>query len=203
MANLSNNSSTDELSTSNIYEKKSGRSIIHDIFDIIELVAVAFGIILFISAFLFRHSVVSGDSMLSTLRDGEHLLISNAFYEVEAGDIVVCQLKPEQEQKFPHISPKEPLIKRIIATEGQRVKIENGEVYLNGQKIEENYIFRDGIDSILNMDEITVSENHVFIMGDHRNDSLDSRYFGEVDSRLIIGRVIFRVFPFEKFGSVD
>jgi len=55
----------------------------------------------------------------------------------------------------------------------------------------------------MNMKEITVSKNHVFIMGDHRNDSLDSRYFGEIDSRLIIGRVILRVFPFEKLGSVN
>ena len=74
---------------------------------------------------------------------------------------------------------------------------------MDGNKIEENYIFRDGPDSILYMQEITVSENHVFIMGDHRNDSLDSRYFGEIDSRLIIGRVILRIFPFERLGSVN
>lgn len=203
MENLSNFPSSEETNASNMQNKKDGRSIVHDIFDVIELIALAFGIILFVSAFLFRHSVVSGDSMLGTLHDGEHLLISNFLYEAEAGDIIVCQLEAEQEQKFPHISTKEPLIKRIIATEGQRVKIENGELYVDGNKIEENYVFRDGADSIMNMKEITVSKNHVFIMGDHRNDSLDSRYFGEVDSRLIIGRVILRVFPFEKLGSVN
>lgn len=198
-----NNSSNDAASSPNIQKKKLSRSIIHDAFDIIELVAIAFGIILLVSAFFFRHSVVAGDSMLNTLRDGEHLLISNFLYEPKAGDIIVCQLEAEQEEKFPHISPKEPLIKRIIATEGQSVKIIDGEVYVDGNKIEENYISRDGIDSILYMQEITVSKNHVFIMGDHRNDSLDSRYFGEIDSRLIIGRVILRIFPFEKLGSVN
>ena len=159
--------------------------------------------LLFVSAFFFRHSVVSGDSMLSTLHNGEHLLISNLLYEPQAGDIIVCQLEPEQEQKFSHISPKEPLIKRVIATEGQRVKIEDGELYVDGIKIEESYVFRDGRDSIVYMQEITVSPNHVFVMGDHRNDSLDSRYFGEIDSRLIIGRVILRIFPFNSFGSVN
>ena len=203
MENPPNNSSIDAASLSNIREEKNGRRIIHDIFDIIELIAIAFGVILFVSAFFFRHSVVAGDSMLSTLHDGEHLLISNLMYEPKVGDIIVCQLEAEQEEKFPHISPKEPLIKRVIATEGQSVKIIDGEVYVDGNKIEENYVFRDGLDSILYMQEITVSENHVFIMGDHRNDSLDSRYFGEIDSRLIIGSVILRIFPFEKLGSVN
>ena len=90
-----------------------------------------------------------------------------------------------------------------LGNENIHLQIENGELYVDGNKIEENYVFRDGADSIMNMKEITVSKNHVFIMGDHRNDSLDSRYFGEIDSRLIIGRVILRVFPFEKLGSVN
>ena len=197
MENLSRSSSS-----SDTQNKKNTKKIINDIFDVIELIAIAFGIILLFSAFFFRHSVVSGNSMQNTLQNGEHVLISDFLYDVQANDIIVCQLEAEQTQRFPHISSKEPLIKRVIATEGQRVKIVDGKVYVNGIEIKEDYVFRDGTDSILNMPEITVSENHVFIMGDHRNDSLDSRYFGEVDSRLILGRVILRIFPIEKMGKV-
>ena len=202
MENLPGSTSSEETQSATSDKKKDSRSIVHDAFDIVELIAIAFGIIILISAFFFRQSVVSGNSMLSTLHDQERLIISNFMYEPKTGDIIVCQLTPAQEKTSPNISRKEALIKRVIAIEGQRVKIENGYVYVDGNKIEENYVFRDGMDSILNMPEITVSDNHIFIMGDHRNNSHDSRNFGEVDSRLVIGRAIFRIFPLEKLGNI-
>lgn len=191
-----------ELPSASNEQKKQKKSIVNDIFDIIELIAISFGVILLISAFFFRHSVVSGGSMLQTLKDKEHLILSDFLYEPQFSDIVVFQLTEDQTASFPHISPKEPLIKRVIATEGQKVKIIDGVVYVNGNELVENYIYRNGTDTLMNMDEITVSENHVFVMGDHRNDSLDSRYFGEIDTRLIIGKVVLRIYPFENFGKV-
>jgi signal peptidase I len=182
--------------------KKAKKNIVNDIFEFVELIAIAFAIILIISAFFFRHSVVSGGSMMKTLKDGEHLIISDFLYEPKFSDIVVFQLTEEQADLFPHISKSEPLIKRVIATEGQRVKIVGGRVYVNGNELIESYVYRDGIESVTDMDEITVSEGHVFVMGDHRNDSLDSRAFGEIDMRLILGRVVLRFLPIQSFGSV-
>lgn len=182
--------------------RENKKNIVGDIFEFVELLAVAFAIILIISAFFFRHSVVSGGSMLKTLNDGEHLIISDFLYEPKFSDIVVFQLEEDQADMFLHVSASEPLIKRVIATEGQKVKIVDGRVYVNGNELIESYVYRDGIDSVMNMDEITVSDGHVFVMGDHRNDSLDSRAFGEIDVRLILGRVVLRFLPFQSFGAV-
>jgi signal peptidase I len=142
---------------------------------------------------VFRVIVVSGSSMYSTLLDGDYLLLlSNVFYhEPENGDIVVISKESFDDGK--------PIVKRVIATEGQWVDIdfEAGVVYVNGTALDEPYTntptnLYEGVDFPL-----MVEENCIFVMGDNRNESKDSRSFeiGLIDKREILGRAIFLFLP--------
>lgn len=142
---------------------------------------------------LFRVIVVSGDSMYSTLLDGDYLLLtSNLFYHnPEKGDIVVVS-----KDSFDNGTP---IVKRVIATEGQVVDIDfdNGIVYVDGKALEEDYT-----NTPTNAQEgmtfpLLVQDGCVFVMGDNRNNSRDSRdpSIGQVDTREILGKAFFLMMP--------
>jgi len=150
-------------------------------------------VILLLFLLLFRVVVVSGPSMNQTLVHGDYLLlINNVFYhEPKQGDIVVVS-----KNSFKN---GEPIIKRVIATEGQWVDIDFGAgvVYVNGNALDEPYT-----NTPTNLDEgmsfpLQVSDNCVFVMGDNRNESKDSRSLeiGQVDKREILGKAIFLFLP--------
>ena len=150
-------------------------------------------VILLVFLLLFRVVVVSGPSMNATLFDGDYLLlINNVFYREPAyGDIVVIGKESFKEG--------EPIIKRVIAKEGQWVDIDfdAGLVYVNGNVLDEPYIntptnLYEGVDFPLMVDE-----GCIFVMGDNRNESKDSRSpeIGQVDKREILGKVIFLFLP--------
>ena len=165
--------------------------------------AVAFSVIAVVLLFSFFVRIIGvvGDSMLPTLHSTDRVVISGLFYTPEAGDIVVIS---KRSQMFP-----EPIIKRVIATEGQTIRFDFsvGCVWVDGELLEEDYI----ADRTLNAEhlesgvEYTVPENCVFVMGDNRNSSSDSRHseIGMVDERYILGRVLLRIYPFDKLGKVD
>ena len=159
---------------------------------------VVFGMvgILLIFMLLFRVIVVSGPSMKQTLQDGDYLLlVSNVLYKSpKAGDIIVASKDSFKDG--------EPIIKRVIATEGQKVDIDfsNGIVYVDGVALQEPYTntptnLREGMNFPL-----TVEEGCVFVMGDNRNESKDSRStaIGLIDNREILGRAIVLVLPGEE-----
>lgn len=165
-----------------------------------ESLAVVFVVMLLIFTFIARPATVDGESMIPTLQNGERLVISNLFYEPTAGDIVVLCGEADREEG-------KNLIKRIIATEGQTIDIdfEAGEVYVDGQKLDEPYILEPTY-----LDEgtefpLTVPEGEIFVMGDNRNGSRDSRSLtvGTVKEEYIVGRVLFRFFPFDRFGKIS
>jgi signal peptidase I len=170
---------------------------IDTVFDFLELFIFSLAAVLIFTTFFFRHSVVEGGSMENTLLDGEHLIISNMFYTPERGDIVVCEDYSTNLRK--------PIVKRIIGIGGDHIEIDrDGRVKRNGEELPEDYVFID-IDGLM-MDQtldVIVPEGEVFIMGDHRNNSTDSRNFGTVATDSIIGRVLIRFYPFDKFGTVD
>lgn len=161
----------------------------------VEIFVITLCVVLFLTAFVMRHTVVDGSSMQNTLQDGQHLLISDLFYEAERGDIVVLQSS--------NIDIKTPIVKRIIAVGGDRIKMENGTVFVNDQAITEKYVL-EGChpypEKLNNFPEITVSEGHVFVLGDHRDLSKDSRMFGEIDERCILGKVYFCIYPLSSIG---
>ncbi len=194
----SDNTEDNSLSyDSNIENKKkdNGERGIDFIFDILELFIFSLAAVLILTTFLFRHSVVDGNSMQNTLQDGEHLIISDLFYTPKRGDIIVCE---------DYSALRKPIVKRIIAVEGDSVEVRaDYSVYVNGELLEEDYVY---IDIMLPLQEIYIEEipeGEVFVMGDHRNQSTDSRDFGTVDVDSILGRVILRFYPFNQFGKVE
>ena len=170
-------------------------------FDFLELFVFTLLAVILLTTFVFRHSVVEGPSMQNTLQNGEHLIISNLFYTPEKGDIIVCQ-----DRETGH---ENPIVKRIIATEGDTIEIlPDGRVYVNDELLIEDYVFLDGIDPFMGLEKTTVPEGTVFVMGDHRNRSSDSRNSKSdgpvfVREEAILGKVILRFYPFDRFGKVD
>ncbi len=160
------------------------------------LIALATCVVIFL--FLVRVIDVKGTSMVPTLQNGDKMLVSGLFYKPKAGDIVVF--------KKDEYNPNKALVKRIIATEGQVINIdfENGIVYIDGEAIEEDYINDLTKTKLDFIGPQTVPEGCVFVMGDNRNMSTDSRDkdIGMVDQRLILGKVYTVIFPVIKIGSL-
>ena len=149
--------------------------------------------------FVFRVVRVSGPSMMPTLSDKDTLIISDMLYKPQTGDIVVLQV--------PSYKDGLPLIKRVIATEGQHVKIDfsTWSVTVDGKLLDETYLnFQtQAMDRYDCPEEFTVKKGCVFVMGDNRNNSSDSRnsLIGQVDARYIMGKVVFRLFSTAPFGT--
>ena len=150
-------------------------------------------IIILIFMFVGRNSSVSGSSMVPTLHDKDMLIISSFRYEPKQGDIVVFINEAYR---------PEALVKRVIGLAGDKVEVDydTNSVMVNGDILPEPYLgeemFGSGIFSV------TVPEGHVFVLGDNRNNSSDGRVFGTIDKRLILGKALFRLFPFNGIGTV-
>lgn len=211
-ASVEESGSLDEETDIKIKNRKK-RTALHAVYDYLEVFCYALAAMMVLFLFVFRLVTVDGDSMRTTLTNGDKLIISNLFYTPETGDIVV--INPEN-----HGDADEPIIKRVIATEGQTVRIdfENWAVYVDGVKLDEPYIQdmmeiekqrwgeetpMDGTNVPKYKKEFTVGDNKVFVMGDNRNNSKDSRSreYGEMGVNRILGKVIFRLMP--NFGLVD
>ena len=183
------------------------KSFLGDALDYIEIFVVALCLVILLFSFGFRLCTVSGPSMENTLYNNEQLVITDVFYKPKAGDIVV----------FHHLGNlNEPVVKRVIAVEGETVKLEYTDTSMivtvtsaDGKSSrvlnEEDYMYYDLNHIMIRRDmEYTVGEGQIFVMGDNRNHSTDSRSqeIGMVDVRSVLGKVIFRVTPFERFGAV-
>lgn len=164
-------------------------------FDIVEIFTFTLVAIILLTTFLFRHSVVDGDSMMNTLNNGDHLIITDAFYTPKRYDIVVFE---DHSTGF-----EKALIKRVIATEGEVVTITaSGEVLVNGEPVSDDFVYVEHHESIIPM-EYKVPDGEVFVMGDHRCCSTDSRAFGSIKEDSILGKVILRFYPFADFGIIN
>ena len=137
--------------------------------------------------------------MVPTLKNGDKVLVSGLLYEPDRGDIVVFKKDSYNDNKA--------LVKRVIAVAGDTVNIDfdNGIVYVNGEAIEEAYLDGSTNNKLDFIGPQTVPENCLFVMGDNRNASTDSRdkRIGMVDKRLVIGKVLLVVYPFSDFGGVE
>lgn len=174
-------------------------SFLSGLYDWLEVIVLSAAFALLLFTFILRLAIVDGDSMNHTLHDKELLIISDLMYTPENNDIIV----------FTSPNYPEPIVKRVIATAGQTVDIDfdTWTVTVDGKILEEDYINR--VSGIMNSSDVafplTVPEGYIFVMGDNRNDSLDSRNsrIGFVDERFILGEVKLRIFPFDRFGPVD
>lgn len=178
--------------TEDVVPKKSiGREIAEWVCSI----AIALIIALVLRNYVVILARVDGNSMLPTLHNNERLVVWRLGYEAEAGDIVI--LDPP--------SGRGPYVKRVIATEGQVVKIDNmsGEVYVDGEKLSEPYI-NNKTYTMTGESEFIVPEGHTFVMGDNRGNSHDSRSadVSYIDEDKIYGKVVFRIWPINALGAV-
>ncbi|MCF2556243.1 MAG: signal peptidase I [Bacteroidales bacterium] len=157
--------------------------------------ALAFLVLLF--TFVVRVVAVNGSSMVPTLNSGDRLLVQSSLFQVERGDVVVIDS---------YIEYGKPLVKRVIAVGGDRVDInaETGEVFVNGQLLDEPYIAEATRQKGDMEFPLTVPEGYLFVMGDNRMHSTDSRYqdIGFIDERDILGQVLYRTYPFSAIGSI-
>ena len=165
-----------------------------EIYDWLRCIVTA--IILCVLVFIFAARIVGvvGSSMVPTLREGDRIITSNLFYKPKQGDIVVFRKDSFDDRA---------LVKRVIATEGQTVDIdfEQGIVYVDGAPLKEDYVNAPTVRELDFDDEITVPPGCVFVMGDNRNESTDSRSeaLGCVDTRYLIGRGYIVFLPIRDF----
>ena len=178
------------------YQKETtGRAAAREICDWVESGMVAVICVVLLFTFIARISDVEGESMQPTLENQDRLVITRLGLGPSQGDIVVVTL-PDRED--------EPYVKRVIATGGQTIDIdfESGHVFVDGRLLYEPYLREPTrVNNDVSFPQ-TVPYGRVFILGDNRNNSLDSRnaLIGMVDERNILGRAVFRVFPFQRAG---
>jgi signal peptidase I len=176
------------------------------IWEIFDTLIKALILILIVLTFGFRMCTVVGSSMQNTLQNGEKLIITSLVKHPQAGDIIVFH-----ETSYLN----EPVVKRVIATGNHWVKIDfdNAIVYVSDDEvfdesdiINEEYVYLDiGQYRTTGVQTTFVPEGYLFVMGDNRNNSIDSRSkdIGVIDERTILGKVIFRISPSDKFGIIN
>lgn len=176
--------------------------IIDNIYDFLELFVITLVSVMILTTFVFRHSVVDGNSMQKTLSGGDSLIISDLFYTPERGDIVVLE-----DYSVSDGSLKKPLVKRIVGLPGETVEVKLNdkiyEVYINGELLTEEYAYNDKTNESLPTGIWELGDDEIFVMGDNRHHSRDSREIGPIKTDCILGKVVLRFYPFDKFGTVD
>lgn len=204
-----------------VTSKPSGNSIV----DLLQTVVIALVIVIVIYLFIMTPNEVKGPSMMETFKNSDLLLTNKmiqlfggknsplygVFGDYTRGDVVV----------FHEAASDSDFIKRVVAVDGDKIRIQEGYVYINGVKLNETYLADGSIDSQINNkgktrlvagqtfayegEELTVPKGRYFVMGDNRNNSKDSRYseVGFVDRSDLKGKVVFRYFPFDRLGIIE
>lgn len=221
-----NNEITEEVAQAP--ESSNSKSVGREIFEWAYSIVVAVIITFLIKGFLFDIVKVDGPSMSPTLIHNDRLIITKLLYEPEAGDIVILDSNYTDREKYydmmaesegkdelgafgefkeyfslPQSLKKVYYVKRVIATEGQTVDLIDGAVYVDGKKLQEPYYKGETYPTdSATVYPFTVSEGCVFVMGDNRGNSLDSRAtaLGEVNEDAILGKSVLRIWPLSSAG---
>ena len=172
-------------------EKQTAKG--RDLYEWVQSLVGSVLVVVAIFTFVIRMMGVDGHSMLNTLQHGDRLLVVNSmlYHDYKYGDIVILRKNG--------VFDDDPIVKRVIAVEGQTVDIDfaEGIVYVDGEALEEDYIREPTYTAEGTEIPLTVPEGSIFVMGDNRNGSSDSRDYrlGTVDTRYVIGKAAFLIFP--------
>ena len=172
-------------------EKQTAKG--RDLYEWVQSLVGSVLVVVAIFTFVIRMMGVDGHSMLNTLQHGDRLLVVNSmlYHDYKYGDIVILRKDD--------VFDDDPIVKRVIAVEGQTVDIDfaEGIVYVDGEALEEDYIREPTYTAEGTEFPLTVPEGSIFVMGDNRNGSSDSRDYrlGTVDTRYVIGKAVFLLFP--------
>lgn len=170
--------------------------LVRDIFLIIAIFVLA-------AVFVVQPVVVEGTSMVPMLHDGERLLVNKLIYykfkdytwgHIERGDIVVFW--------FPN-NPNKSYVKRVIGLPGETVEVVNGKVIIDGQELDESYIQADHNQTLASFPPRRVEPHYYFVMGDNRDNSSDSRYWGLVPEKYVYGKAFFRYWKLNSVGFLE
>ncbi len=168
-----------------------GKSRARNAVEWVVIIAGALLVAVVVKTFLLQAFFIPSLSMAPTLHEDDRVLVNKLSYDlhdVNRGDIIVFE-RPEGEAA----GQIKDLIKRVVGLPGERIEQRDGDVYIDGDLLEEPYL-EDGTETT-NLEPQTVPEGHVFVMGDNRGDSMDSRVFSAIDEDLIVGRAFVRVWP--------
>jgi signal peptidase I len=186
--------------------------ILNEIYDWVSSIVIAFALALFINIFIFQPTEVVGSSMVPTLENNNYIIISKIPHVMrntpDYNDVVIVDSRILRERtwkddfteplltylsvfKKSSAQPHDIWVKRVIGKPGDELEIKDGKIYRNGTLLNEPYIKET---MVTNGDKkITVPENHVFVMGDNRNNSMDSRIIGAVPVDHVLGKMVFKV----------
>jgi signal peptidase I len=176
--------------------------IIKEIIDWVIHIALAIVIGLFIVTFVAQRTIVDGNSMLPTLSHDDQLIVEKItprLDKLKRGDLVTIYIPEHLEDG------KDYVVKRIIAIGNDKVEIKDGKIYVNGEELKEDYINGNNTEEINpEYSSLTVPSDCVYVLGDNRLPyaSLDSRTIGPIKKKKVIGKVIFRYYPFARAGKV-
>lgn len=168
-------------------------SLSREIWEWVKAIVFAVGMALIIRILLFTPIVVDGESMKPTLEDGERLIVNKVVYllgEPERGDIIVFQAAPGKDW-----------IKRVIGKPGDLIEVQDGKLYINGELYPEPYLDQNSDYRMENI-KVKVPENELFVMGDNRPNSRDSRSIGTIPIDSVVGRAEFVFWPIKEFRFV-
>jgi signal peptidase I len=207
------NNTVDTVDTDKQAKTNTKTSFLGEFFDYFELFIISACLVLISFSFVTRLCRVDGPSMLNTLHDAEMLLVSDVMYTPERGDVIVFHQTGNNPGDL-----NEPIVKRVIATEGEWLHIVKGNnsltvtVYDSNKEnpivLDEdyaNYEYGTGAYYSYPDEPFQIPEGCLFVMGDNRGNSLDSRSgaIGFVDERRVLGKVLFRLTPFDKIGAIN
>lgn len=159
-------------------------------------VAFAVALALIIIVFLYQPVKVEGTSMAPLLSDQERIFINKFVYRFEPihrDDVIVFWYPLDRSESF---------IKRVIGLPGDTIEIREGDLYINGKKVNEPYVPKRYFDDS-SYGPVTIPSDEYFVMGDHRDSSNDSRIFGPVARKYIYGKAVFAYWPFRRFGEIS
>lgn len=172
------------------------KSMARYVLELVEIVIIAFALSWVIRTYVLEARVIPTGSMLPTIQLEDRVIVDKFFFkhfgQLHTGDVIVFHPPSSA-----HSS--DDFIKRLIGLPGDTVEIRNHKTYINGQQLLEPYLLEP---QVKNMDPINVPEGSVFVLGDNRNNSADSREWGFLPIQNISGKTLFRYWPFERFGAL-